>query len=316
MKKLLGTFAILLVVCIISALGLDIVLKNQSFKPITPTVKNDPGIEYFSDEEELLSYINEHFVYHYDYDYEIVYEESMITNGLMPEAPIAVAPTAPAESDSVSKNESVSASDTAEDVSSTNVQVEGVDEGDILKTDGNYIYLINDSYLTIVDISGKEPKEVSVTDLKLSNGYVYINEMYIKDDIAILISNENIAEEKRYNDLSNSNVEDPTGTYVPYPYIYTQYTNYTVVSIYDISNREKPIETRKIAFEGSLVSSREMNGKLYIVNNKYFKNVFNKNKISAFYETTFFTNFEKVLCFFKVNLRIGYAPLLRLLFSV
>lgn len=277
MKKLFGTFSILLAICIFSAIILDAMLQEKPVEPIIPTANSDKGIEFFSGESELLSYINDHFVNHY-----VIYDESVTTNGFMVDIPVAEAPSvapptaaapiAPMAPDAVgSKNESMDSAETVEDVSSTNVQVEGIDEGDILKTDGNYIYLIRDSYMTIVDISGKEPKEVSVTSLKHDNAndYVYINEMYIKDDIAILISNENVAEEKRENDLSKSDVIDPTGTYVPYPYVYTRYTNYTVVSIYDISDRENPTETRKIAFEGNLISSRESNGKLYLVNTKY-----------------------------------------------
>jgi len=37
------------------------------------------------------------------------------------------------------------------DYSKTNIQTEGVDEGDIVKTDGNYIYFVNDKGMTIID---------------------------------------------------------------------------------------------------------------------------------------------------------------------
>ena len=47
--------------------------------------------------------------------------------------------------------------------SGTNVQVEGVDEGDIVKTDGTYIYILRDVELIIMKAEGKNVSEVSHT---------------------------------------------------------------------------------------------------------------------------------------------------------
>ncbi len=43
--------------------------------------------------------------------------------------------------------------------SGTNVQVNGVDEPDLVKTDGNRIVVVSDGYLIVVDVSGPEPVE-------------------------------------------------------------------------------------------------------------------------------------------------------------
>ncbi|MGH3650770.1 MAG: beta-propeller domain-containing protein [Acidimicrobiia bacterium] len=45
------------------------------------------------------------------------------------------------------------------DFSGTNVQVEGVDEPDIVKTDGNRIVLVSNGQLIVVDVTGEEPVE-------------------------------------------------------------------------------------------------------------------------------------------------------------
>ena len=47
--------------------------------------------------------------------------------------------------------------------SGTNVQVSGVDEGDIVKTDGTYIYVLRDVELIIMKADGKTVSEVSHT---------------------------------------------------------------------------------------------------------------------------------------------------------
>ena len=46
------------------------------------------------------------------------------------------------------------------DYSKTNIQTEGVDEGDIVKTDGKYIYFVNDKGLTIIDSNPLTMKKV------------------------------------------------------------------------------------------------------------------------------------------------------------
>ena len=46
-----------------------------------------------------------------------------------------------------------SATGSKEEFSKTNVQVEGVDEADIVKTDGNFIYYLTNSELTITDVN-------------------------------------------------------------------------------------------------------------------------------------------------------------------
>ena len=47
--------------------------------------------------------------------------------------------------------------------SGTNVQVEGVDEGDIVKTDGKYIYILRDSEMIVMQADGEDVTDVSDT---------------------------------------------------------------------------------------------------------------------------------------------------------
>ena len=246
MKKVLSTMAIMLAICLVTALCFD--FASERMKPQNE-VKN--GIEYFSNEAELLDYMEEHFVNRNYYsgldfglkneNFDIIAEEPSVDYA-EPEAPTApMSPNAPTAEDSSAED----------DHSETNVQVDGVDEGDILKTDGNFIYIVQSDIFTIVDITGEKPVKAASVDLtKNENSSAYIIEMYIKGDNAILI----------YNFHENG------GGYK----IYTPSSNYTTVAVYDISDRTNPVEVRNVAFEGSLISSREMDGKLYLVTNKYF----------------------------------------------
>ena len=48
-----------------------------------------------------------------------------------------------------------------EDYSKTNTQVQGVDEADIVKTDGSYIYVLTGNQIKIVRVNGPDMKILS-----------------------------------------------------------------------------------------------------------------------------------------------------------
>ena len=86
------------------------------------------------------------------------------------------------------KSSSNTGADTASDYSDTDTQVEGVMEGDIVKTDGKYIYTLQEnstgSKITIYSVDGKEVEQV--TDIELDN--CSTKEMYVEKDRLILIN--------------------------------------------------------------------------------------------------------------------------------
>jgi hypothetical protein len=65
--------------------------------------------------------------------------------------------------------------------SQTNVQVEGVDEPDIVKTDGERIVLIAEGSLIVVDVTGEEPVEVG----RLSLGGASIQSLFLSGDMVL-----------------------------------------------------------------------------------------------------------------------------------
>ena len=66
-------------------------------------------------------------------------------------------------SDSTISSDGVKKKSDSKAYSTTNIQTEGVDEGDVVKTDGEYIYIVNDkkSVVNIVKAQGKETKKNS-----------------------------------------------------------------------------------------------------------------------------------------------------------
>ena len=73
------------------------------------------------------------------------------------------------------------------DFSTTNLQVTGVDESDIVKTDGHYIYIATNDKVQIVDVSTNTPRQLGSITPEFSGNMDCIREMYVADDRLLLI---------------------------------------------------------------------------------------------------------------------------------
>mgnify|MGYP000070736102 CR=1 FL=1 len=76
--------------------------------------------------------------------------------------------------------------ESSRDFIDTNVQVEGVDEADIIKTDGNYIYYASRYYSKINVVLVNEDYEVEVLE-SIDLGDVYTENMYLTEDYIVVI---------------------------------------------------------------------------------------------------------------------------------
>ena len=96
-----------------------------------------------------------------------------------------------AETGVVSRAESSKSFNSADDVSysDTNIQVAGVDEADIVKTDGKYIYTLNADGIHIVETTNDgQSKLIKTIDTKKEDNY-QATEMYLKDNLLVAIYN-------------------------------------------------------------------------------------------------------------------------------
>ena len=146
--------------------------------------------------------------------------------------------------------------------SATNVQVAGVDEADIVKTDGKYIYTITqqsyrggESKLIIAKAYPPENAEI-LSETPLEN--FQPNEMFIHDNY-ILIFGYTREEIPVPEPMEGA----PERMVVPYPY----YSQLTTVQIWDAADRSNPELIRSTDFEGSYLSSRKIGPYVYFVIN-------------------------------------------------
>ena len=153
-----------------------------------------------------------------------------------------------AVSDTASSSADIGAVSSSTDYSQTNVREAGVDEGDVVKTDGKYLYILkSDSSVKIVDIQSSEMELVSTVTLDQLNES--IEEIYLEDNQLILVtSGYNSSMEEQESDV----------------YAVDRYT-YAAVSVYDISDREHPQQTGRMTQEGTYRQSRKNGNYFYLL---------------------------------------------------
>ena len=93
-------------------------------------------------------------------------------------------------------NDSAQKSDN-DDYSKTNTQVKGVEEADVVRTDGRYIYALRDGSIYVIRAGAGVPEKVSVIDLELGQ-YAYCSDFYLANGkvTAVIQKDDESASEK------------------------------------------------------------------------------------------------------------------------
>ena len=131
------------------------------------------------------------------------------------------------------------------DYSTTNIQVTGVDEIDVVKTDGEFLYVVSGKSIYIVRAYPWEDAEV-LSRLDFNEA---INGLFINDDKLVLL----------------------TGAYTPYRIGFlvegdtASVSASTTIMIYDVTDRSTPTLDRNMTVNGSYFNSRMIADYVYIV---------------------------------------------------
>lgn len=175
----------------------------------------------------------------------------------------------------VKQNSASASADTAasDDYSATNLQVEGVDESDIVKTDGQYIYIAADRQVRIVDTAGGQVRQLGSITPKLEGNLDTIREMYVSDNRMILIvqteDTEQTGENTSYaTDDEGQTLEDTSYAAVDIDYC-PQNQMHTKVLTYDISIPAGAQLIGTFEQDGTYHTSRKIGDRVYLFTN-YF----------------------------------------------
>ena len=157
--------------------------------------------------------------------------------------------------------DSTNAKGGSDDFSITNIQVEGVDEADIVKTDGKYAYVISGNKAFIVDAYPSENMNI-VSTISLEENENPI-ELFITENKLLLFTNSGYYNYYMYEDNSQ-NCLGGTGCIPEFGY-----GGFISAKTYNISDRANPVLENNVEIEGSYVSSRLIGNNAYYVVNAY-----------------------------------------------
>ncbi len=206
--------------------------------PVTvPPVVEETGLKQFTSQAELERFVEETSESTEIFDVFSGFERMVETTAGSP----AIAGTT-----------AVSETKTATDYSATNIQVEGVDEADIVKNDGKYIYVVSGSKVVIVDAYPAEDMEVlSEIELNKSVRNIFIND----DKLVIFTSGYSVTP----YEATCSSVSCGGSRYK------------SSVHIYDVSDRDDPEEETVIETDGTYLQSRMIDDYVYAISSKYVR---------------------------------------------
>lgn len=131
--------------------------------------------------------------------------------------------------------------------SPTNIQVAGVDEADIIKTDGQYIYAVTGKKAVIITaVPATEAKILSEINLDNPAQNIFIN----ANRLVIFGYDYDLGQRKNFDFI-------------------LPHTSFTYFKIYDTSDKTNPRLLKEYNFEGNYVDSRLIGDYVYFLTNKY-----------------------------------------------
>jgi uncharacterized secreted protein with C-terminal beta-propeller domain len=134
------------------------------------------------------------------------------------------------------------------DRSGTNVQEEGIDEPDVIKTDGSTVYLVAHDALQVIDATADAP--VVLASIGLRTSY----------DAQLLLHDEMLLVTRTGGPVIPFAGEELTGT-APFP----GGMDRTTITAIDVSDPAVPVVSERLTLTGSMLSSRLVDGTVRIV---------------------------------------------------
>jgi uncharacterized secreted protein with C-terminal beta-propeller domain len=152
--------------------------------------------------------------------------------------------------------ESNAAGGTDVDFSETNIQVTGVDEPDIVKTDGTYLYIVAGSKIVIVKAYPAD-KAVVLSEISLGDSQNPVN-IFINGDRLVVFS-------EVYGTYQSDDIKNMYGWWG---------VSKTVISIFDVSDIEHPMVDKEIKVDGGYFDSRMIGEYVYVIISEYSSDIY------------------------------------------
>ncbi len=137
------------------------------------------------------------------------------------------------------------------DYSTTNVQVQNVDEPDYIKNDSKYVYIVSQNTLSIIDAYPAESAKL-ILKIALDIDSQHIQNMFLNDDRLVIF----------YNGQSDDEII-PQYDFVPR----RSYSLVTHALIVDVSDKEHPTILKDYSIDGHFMDARMIGNYAYFVTN-------------------------------------------------
>lgn len=228
-----------------------LLVSTLSFLSLKLGAEVEPQVRRFSSYQELKDFLKERReIYNFKYLSGMVYDFGYWAAGSTPVVRLGT----------VAQAFAIEASnDGSKDHSSTNIQVQGVDEADIVKTDGEYIYLVSGQSIFIIHAyPAEEAMVLSKIELDGIPQEIFVN----KNRLAIF-GNQFVSFMEDEKPIVIDRRPLPSGT----EYIVPPVSSKAFVKIYDLSDKEDPVLKRDISLDGSYFDSRMIGDYVYVLMN-------------------------------------------------
>lgn len=181
----------------------------------------------------------------------------------------------------------------AGDFSQTNVQVVGVDEADIVKTDGQYIYLVTQNRFLIIDAVPADNMRIltnSSVEGRITGLFINQNRLIIFEEKSIFLGQPrimeggqavggdvgvetvNVNEESEDEKPAETPIEEPVDISIPEEPLppvgdkmFTPYVPGFKIKVFDTSDKSNPMLVRKVSMNGTYINSRMIDNWVYVI---------------------------------------------------
>lgn len=247
---------VLFIIAVIVAVTVGIMVKLNSEKDVLIAVKSENELkqiyqkDYSDSDNKLLKILTMPFsLLTYDTSMDKSYDAGMGYGSAGVDTSNVLGTINSLNGDASDVSTSTS---TKKEHSTTNIQVENVDEADITKTDGDYIYSLSGSDVVITNV--QDP-----TNIKIESK-IQSEEDYNPEDL-ILYNDKLVVISTKYIKYSQSN---------------------TLVSVYDVTKKDEPKLVKSCMLPEKYYTSRSIDGKLLVIASGKLRE--EANKVVTYYE--------------------------------
>ncbi len=156
--------------------------------------------------------------------------------------------------------------------STTNVQVAGVDEADLVKTDGSFLYIVANSRLYIVDVRiPSAPVIVADMTFMSETKYAYPMEIFLDEDagrLVVVMQSQEILPAPTGTAPEDGQSDAAIAPDIA-PRYYYYYMSNTELLVFDVADPAKPEVIRQYEQQGNYVATRRIGTAVYLVTSRY-----------------------------------------------